>query len=388
MINGKTKRWIAFLLALCLIPGAAWLGTPFGTAHATKYSGIDPGEVYTMSPEKITVILNALQTAVNTITVKKHAPEAVTGIIYGEFLMELNCTIYDSATAIKKAALALMKSGYKYKGTITKEFFSVTKAAGGKYKIALLDSNNVTSPVKSDIPKAIVEKPTLCTHHEMNDKTQPTCTEYGRCYICDTVLKAPLGHEEETVPAVEPTCTEEGSTAGTKCARCGVTLVSPEPVPALGHEWSEWENVEVQDGRMLQRRVCTRDEAHEEFRYMEIDIPSPFAAPTTEPETEPAHIHEGGEATYTERAVFAAPTTEPETESAHIHEGGEATCTERAVCAVCGQPYGEPLGHEWGEWTPIEGLENGMKRSCARCIQTQDGQGSDGQGSDSQDSSN
>ena len=33
------------------------------------------------------------------------------------------------------------------------------------------------------------------------------------------------------------------------------------------------------------------------------------------------------------------------------HKGGTATCTAKAVCEVCGQEYGEPLGHSWGAWT-------------------------------------
>ena len=32
------------------------------------------------------------------------------------------------------------------------------------------------------------------------------------------------------------------------------------------------------------------------------------------------------------------------------HSGGTATCTEKAVCTTCEQPYGEALGHDYGEW--------------------------------------
>lgn len=34
----------------------------------------------------------------------------------------------------------------------------------------------------------------------------------------------------------------------------------------------------------------------------------------------------------------------------HTHTGGTATCTERPVCELCGQRYGEALGHDWGPW--------------------------------------
>lgn len=42
-------------------------------------------------------------------------------------------------------------------------------------------------------------------------------------------------HVEETIPAVEPTCTETGLTEGKRCSECGETIVEQEVVPALGH---------------------------------------------------------------------------------------------------------------------------------------------------------
>ena len=75
----------------------------------------------------------------------------------------------------------------------------------------------------------------------------PTCTETGltegkKCAVCGEILVAQvevpaLGHTEEVIPAVAPTCTETGLTEGKKCAVCGEILVAQEEVPALGHEW-------------------------------------------------------------------------------------------------------------------------------------------------------
>ena len=73
----------------------------------------------------------------------------------------------------------------------------------------------------------------------------PTCTATGlsagkQCAVCGEVTLAQvvvdaLGHTETTIPAVAPTCTETGLTAGKKCTVCGVTTVAQTEVAALGH---------------------------------------------------------------------------------------------------------------------------------------------------------
>ncbi len=73
----------------------------------------------------------------------------------------------------------------------------------------------------------------------------PTCTAMGltagvKCEICNKIITAQttvpaLGHTEETVPGKVATCIEAGLTDGTKCSVCGETLVEQEEIPALGH---------------------------------------------------------------------------------------------------------------------------------------------------------
>ncbi len=73
----------------------------------------------------------------------------------------------------------------------------------------------------------------------------PTCTETGltagvKCSVCDDVITAQTvvpakGHTEVVLPAVAPTCTETGLTEGTKCSACGETLDAQDEIPATGH---------------------------------------------------------------------------------------------------------------------------------------------------------
>ena len=86
---------------------------------------------------------------------------------------------------------------------------------------------------------------TIAAPHEHSYEavvTAPTCTEGGyttytcECgdsYIADET--AALGHTEEVIPAVAPTCTETGLTEGKKCSVCGEITVAQEVVDALGH---------------------------------------------------------------------------------------------------------------------------------------------------------
>ncbi len=72
--------------------------------------------------------------------------------------------------------------------------------------------------------------------------TAPTCTEQGyTTYTCecgdsyvDDYVET-LGHTEEILPAVAPTCTGTGLTEGVKCSVCGETLTEQKELPANGH---------------------------------------------------------------------------------------------------------------------------------------------------------
>ena len=102
--------------------------------------------------------------------------------------------------------------------------------------------------------------------------TPPTCTEPGfTTYFCpgceDSYVDsevAPLGHSETIDPAVEPSCTGTGLTAGSHCAVCGVILIPQESIPATGHHPGPWtvvvEPTGTADGTEERRCPCGKTE--------------------------------------------------------------------------------------------------------------------------------
>ena len=87
-----------------------------------------------------------------------------------------------------------------------------------------------------------------CNEHQYICQTvsEPTCTTRGEnvytCSICaDSYTESvdPLGHDEVTIPATEPTCTETGLSRGKQCAVCGEITKAQTVISALGHNYLE-----------------------------------------------------------------------------------------------------------------------------------------------------
>ena len=88
-------------------------------------------------------------------------------------------------------------------------------------------------------------------HNVVSDPAiPPTCTRDGltagsHCSRCQEVLTAQntvarLGHQRVEDAAVAATCTRDGLTAGSHCSRCQEVLTAQNSVSSLGHWYTEW----------------------------------------------------------------------------------------------------------------------------------------------------
>lgn len=87
----------------------------------------------------------------------------------------------------------------------------------------------------------------LCPAHqeETLEAVLPSCTEEGlteglRCSICGEIFTLQeiipaLGHDEQPVSDIPPSCTQPGYTGATECARCKTPMKAPTTVDPTGH---------------------------------------------------------------------------------------------------------------------------------------------------------
>ena len=151
-----------------------------------------------------------------------------------------------------------------------------------------------------------------------------TCT----CGAHDTktfTVGSALGHIEVIDAAVAATCTTTGLTEGKHCDRCGEILVAQKEIAVLDHEFDDW---------------------------------TPSKDPTcTEPGEDIRTCPNCGE-------------TETREIGADSHTWTDATCTTPKTCTVCGKTEGEPLDHNFGEWSGT-GEAGEQERTCSSCGETE-----------------
>lgn len=145
----------------------------------------------------------------------------------------IHCT---DCGAIKEGTeRAVEKTGHSFGDWITVSAPSCTEEGSREAVCA-----NCGEKITESIPSA---------GHDWEDNytvdKQATCEDDGiesiHCSNCDEKKEArtipATGHTEIIMQAVEPTCSAEGHTQGTKCAVCGKILDEPESIPKTAHHF-------------------------------------------------------------------------------------------------------------------------------------------------------
>ena len=180
------------------------------------------------------------------------------------------------------------------------------------------------------------------------DKNTDTSTDTGENIACE--------HVEEVIPAVSPTCTENGLTEGKKCSLCGQILVEQAVIVATGHS---------HEAVLVVEPTCTQDgfttylcECGDNYKGDYVDM-IPHAFGEWEVELYPSCLTDG---LNVRTCTYGCGEFETEAVPSDGHVGTSvtkpATCTEDGYtthsCETCGNVYisdhKPATGHIYGEW--------------------------------------
>lgn len=95
-------------------------------------------------------------------------------------------------------------------------------------------------------------------------------------------------HNVVTDPAKNPSCTEEGSTEGSHCERCGKVISQPQSIPATGHAFGPWKTIQepTTEKTGLAQRICSKCGIAEDKTLDKLQD----STQTTDPATDPTEI--------------------------------------------------------------------------------------------------
>ena len=173
-----------------------------------------------------------------------------------------------------------------------------------------------------------------------NCETSAPCTE------CNYVKPAGQHNYGEYKQTKAPTCTE----AGEETRTCGIcNYEDTRTIDALGHDFGDWtvttEATCTQNGK--KSRTCKRDGCDATDT---VDIPANGHTEVTDAAVEPTCTVPGkteGKHCSVCNEILVAQTEIP----AKGHTWTAASCTAPRTCSVCSATDGDPLGHDWSDWT-------------------------------------
>ncbi|MCR4846262.1 MAG: hypothetical protein K5865_05955, partial [Eubacterium sp.] len=223
-----------------------------------------------------------------------------------------------------------------------KKFFS---DAEGKTEI---EENSWIIPATGhDYGTLIAEVPATCTDDGM--KAHYECSVCHKLFVKDgddyiektaEDLKIEAkGHKEETLPAVDPSCTVEGLSEGKRCSVCGEILVpQTKTSPALGHRWDVVKSTDAtcqKEGYKLSKcSVCGEEQ--------ETVIPKKAHTPVIDP------------------AVDPTTTSEGRTAGKHCSVCGEILIRQQVIPKLTPEKQHQKYSNEWvdGKWYDENGNQS------------------------------
>jgi hypothetical protein len=176
-------------------------------------------------------------TTITNVTIPSSVKDTGDSVFYGCTNLA-TVTIAEGLEAIKSYAF----SGCASLGSINIPD-SVTSIGGYAFQnCAALGTLTLTNNITSVRSTAFYGINDLCLSVVCGSYAKGWAIDHGYTEVVDGVPDSGrrylLVHVPEEIPAVAPTCTETGLTAGSRCSVCELILVEQETVPALGHKWA------------------------------------------------------------------------------------------------------------------------------------------------------
>ena len=179
-------------------------------------------------------------------------------------------------------------------------------------------------------------------------------------------------HEEEYIQqkgVKAATCTEDGYSGDTMCAKCNILIEKGSIVSKTGHQWEAEPTVD-------EEATCTKTGKQSIHCSNCNEVKDEKIIPKTEHrQNTPTVEREATCTTAGEQLIdcsICGERLDVNVIPALGHTGGTATCRSQAVCARCGQPYGSYGDiHNWDSGTvtkPATATEDGIRTyTCIEC---------------------
>ena len=147
------------------------------------------------------------------------------------------------------------------------------------------------------------------------------------------------GHQPESLPAQEATCTQIGLTAGVRCSLCFTILTPQKQLPMTAHNFGPWVETVAppQWGNGLAKRCCTvcnfaQTKAISSTTVLNPVIPPVTEAPITPPATETPVTPPATEIPVTP-PVMETPVSPPTTDASAVTDASEASTDSEKTTA-------------------------------------------------------